>query len=137
MNVNQMSREDFESLSTRKWDEDIGEIDSIVIMPTNEEHDSGYGCMDFIAVRGDEAICSLSGVSDVVHLNGIGGFGDNWLRKYGGVPDKISPISWSIDCLLKSGFLRLFCSKSLRVGPALSSFEIYPVEQIERDDNNE
>jgi len=162
MDVNKMTRREFDALSDRKWDEDIGEFDSLVVLPMNISyfdifwywmcyfvskifrfeppeiwqirgmHDSGYRCMDFVACKDNEPICKLSGCSDVVHFNGIGGCGYNWLERYKAVPDKIPPIDWNIDCLLKSGLLRIFCQEyKLKAGEALSSFELFAISKKE------
>lgn len=127
--VNDMTISEFKALPSRKWNEDIGEFDSLIILPTARKHDSGYRCMDFIACRGNEAICRLSGGSDVIHINGIGGYGYRWFDEYKTVPHSIAPIGWSIDCLPKSGLLRLFCGDKLRAGQALSSFEIFAIQK--------
>ena len=127
--IGRWSKKEFEALPVREWNEDIGEFDSLIILPTNYLHDSGFKCMDFVAVVDNIPKCRLSGCSDVMHLNGIGGFGDNWLEKYGSVPSSIKPISWNIDCLKRSKLLRLFCNHNkLKAGEALSSFEIYAVD---------
>ena len=150
--VNEWTRKDFEALPHREWNEELT-CDSIVIMPAKfpwywriknwwvtkvkergyppyPVHDSGYLCMDFIAVINGEPKYRCSGCSDVVHIDGIGGFGHKWLDKYGGVPDMVPPGDWSIDCLRTSGFLQLFCRKKILVGMALSSFEIYAVKEV-------
>ena len=67
------SKKEFEALPKRKWDEGIGEFDSMIILPTKHIHDSGFRCMDFVAVKGKEPFCRLSGCSDVIHMDGIGG----------------------------------------------------------------
>ena len=155
MKVYDMSRKDFESLPCREWDKSMEKFDSLVILPIpisfisnikykirkllakvfhlnepeiweiNGMHDSGYQLIDFVACRGNTAICKLSGCSDVLHLDGIGGYGKDWLKKYGSVPDMIKPVGWCIDCLPNSGLLRLFTHDKLTVGIALSSFEVY------------
>jgi hypothetical protein len=153
-NIQDMTREEFEALPARKWNEDIGEIDSIIIIPAKINamdelkfilkkylsrmfswvkepelpdgiHDSGYRCMDFIACKHDQAIIRLSGCSDVINIEGIGGFGFDWFRKYNSCPPTISVSGWSIDCLLRSGLLRLFNGKKIIVGQGSSNFEIY------------
>ena len=92
-------------------------------------HDSGYRCMDFVAVKNGKAICLLSGCSDVIHIDGICGFGFDWLKKYNTVPKLIPPTSWSIDCLSNSGLLHIWPgSGKMTCGDALSSFEIYSME---------
>ena len=125
MKVQDMTREDFEKVPQRKnFMSVVKPFRSLVIIPTDEEHDSGYMCMDFVAVDGHgEPIERLSGCSDVLHINGIGGYG-NW-RATEGIPTLVKPVSWSIDCLPKSGYLRLFCGETLTCGDALSSFEVY------------
>ena len=125
--VNEMTRKELESLPHRKWNESI-EFDSMVILPgrAKDLHDSGFRCMDFVACRGAEPICRLSGCSDVIHIEGIGGLGKDWLEIHGTIPRHIRPVGWNIDCLKKSGLLRLFtdCCK-MECGPSLSSFEVF------------
>ena len=123
MNVFDMKKEDFEELPKRGgWLRDIGEFSALVIIPLDYAHDSGWMCMDFVAVSKEgEPICRLSGCSDVLHLDGIGGYG-NWSG--GGLPSRIEPKGWCIDCL-PCGYLRLFSRSTLTAGPALGSCEIY------------
>lgn len=130
--VNKWTRKEFDNLPSRKSDEDIGYFDAIIILPTNETHDSGFRCMDFVAVINGKPKCRLSGYSDVVHLDGIGGFGKNWVEKYGKIPDKVKPSDWNIDCLVTSGLLRIFGPK-LTVDPALSSFCVYSNVILEKE----
>ena len=104
------------------WSRDIGEFSALVIIPQDYAHDSGWMCMDFVAVdKEGEPICKLSGCSDVLDLDGIGGYG-KWLD--GELPNCIKPKGWRIDCL-PCGYLRLFSRSTLTAGPALSDFEIY------------
>jgi hypothetical protein len=127
MNINEMTQKQFRYLPERaSFKEDIGEFDSLVILPTKYKHDSGYRCMDFVAVRKQEPICLLAGGSDVLHIDGISGLGRDVYFK----PNiKIDPKSWSVDCLPKSGLLRLFAgNRKLAVGCALSSFEVYALD---------
>lgn len=156
--VNTMSREDFYRLPVRNWNEETFDLNSLVIIPDkitpysvawyyvkvviarvlgHEKpelwtigglHDSGFRCMSFVAVKDGKPICRISGCSDVVHLDGIGGYGYNWHRRFGGVPTSIQPSAWSIDCLRGSGFLRIFSlndNRKLIAGTALSSFELF------------
>ena len=135
MLVEEMTRKELEALPHRKWNEDIGLIDSLIILPTRRKHDSGWRCMDFVAVRNHEPVCLLSGCSDVINIEGIGGLGNNWRQKYGGVPSVVPPREWSIDCLYKSGLLRLFTNGKIKVGIALSTFEIYSVSEESKQGN--
>jgi hypothetical protein len=41
------TRKEFEQLPIRKWQEEIAEFDSLIILPTKKIHDSGCRCMDF------------------------------------------------------------------------------------------
>jgi len=139
MNVNDMTRKEFEALPHRKWNEIII-CNSLIILPgkAKDLHDSGYRCMDFVAVDNSEPKCLLSGCSDVVHVDGIAGYGDNWVEKYNGVPPLIPPSGWSIDCLPKSGLLRIW-PRSMRIkcGEALSSFEIYALPNPVQENKDE
>lgn len=163
MNIYEMTRREFEKLPRRKWREII-ECDSIIILPARFDwwgvvkykvrqclarlfrttmpetwevghlHDSGFRRMDFVAVQGCKPICLLSGCSDVIHFDGIGGLGYRWLEKYGTVPQLIPPSAWNMDCL-PSGLLRLWTGRGKIIcGPALSSFEIFAVNADEEKD---
>ena len=132
MNVGKMTRKELEATPHRKnWSESV-EFEAMIILPgkARDLHVSGYRCMDFVAVKDHEPLCLLAGGSDVIHFDGIGGFGLNWLEKYGTCPKVTPPSAWSIDCLPKSGLLRVFPAsrKGMTCGGALSSFEIYVSE---------
>jgi len=116
-----MTAKDFEKLPRRKWNEDIGLITALIILPPKYKHDSGYTVMDFVGVKKDGTMIRLSGCSDVIHIDGIGGYRCNMAN----IGKKIKPVSWRIDCLYKSKLLRLFCNNEFKVGTALSSFEIW------------
>lgn len=124
--VGMWTRKEFEAVPARKWNEDVGAFDSLIILPMRQMHDSGYRCMDFIAVRDSVPVARLSGCSDVIHIGGIGGFNcRDWVNEFHGCPDRIKPVDWSVDCLRTSGLLRLFSRNLLTAGEALSSFELY------------
>ena len=136
-NITEMTREEFEDLPCRdSWQEDV-ECDSIVILPgrAGNLHDSDYRNMDFVACRFNKPVCRLAGSSDAMHIDGIGGMGRNWLQKFGTCPTTIETAGWTIDCLPKSGLLRLFVmGKVIIAGSALSSFEVFSVQDETYDE---
>ena len=101
----------------------------VIIVPMNENHDSGFQCMKFILCKRGKIIGALGGWCDVAHINGIGGYGqpgvdfDEALRT-----QKTRRVAWSIDCLPKSGCIRLFadhdCVPEEFIG---SDFSFYPI----------
>ena len=106
----------------------LDEIDTFtgfVIVPTGELHDSGFGCMKFVLTRHNEIVGAVGGGCDVVHLNGIGGYGLDWQKSL--TDRRVPRIDWSIDLLPKSGCLRVFSSHRLTLQDALicSDFEVY------------
>jgi len=111
------------ALRRRDWNEDIGKFDSLIVLPTRRKHDSGFRCMEFIAVRGGEAICRLGGGSDVVHIDGISPLLGVGLMNHGHIPG--GP-RWCFDCLPKSGFINMFnANGAMTVGGDYSSLEIF------------
>ena len=94
-------------------------------------HDSGYRCMSFITINKDNAPeYQISYCSDVIHVEGIGGFGYNWLERGQlamRMMSKSFPEGWMIDCLPRSGLLRLFPMNRTMVcdNINLSSFEVW------------
>lgn len=127
--LSDMTRAEFEAVpgpTVEDWRRDIKDFDSLVILPSRRLHDSGYRAMAFIACKGEKPVIKLAGGSDVIHINGIGGFGYNWSERYGTCPSAIPPISWSIDCLKTSGLLRLFSHGNLIAeGGGYSSFQVF------------
>ena len=111
---------------------DVGEVfDSVIIVPMDELHDSGYRCMKFILCDDykGEIIGVVGGGSDVVHLDGIGGYGLDYSNN---LRSGMSPcVGWEFDCLV-CGCLRLFTSSKTRMtlkdGFICSSFEVYSIE---------
>ena len=133
MNIKDMTKEDFDKVPSYMdvgFDYKSAKLNSIVIIPTNKIHESGYLCMDYVAVGKDmEPICRFDGYSDVLAIDGIGGYGKHYeAMSFPGYPKcLIECKGWSIDCLPKSGYLRLFARQMLtRDDPyVLSTFEIY------------
>lgn len=77
-------------------------FNAVVIVPTGKNHDSGFGAMKFILCRNFKIVGCVSGWSDVLHINGIGGYGKEDLNMQ-------KRVAWCIDCLPKSKCVRLFC----------------------------
>lgn len=124
-NIKSMTLEDLLAVPYSKRLDEIDTITGFVIVPTGELHDSGFGCMKFVLTLDSEIIGAVGGWSDVVHLNGIGGYGLDWQKAF---RDRTVPvIDWSIDLLPKSGCLRVFSSHKLVLqdGFICSSFEVY------------
>jgi len=135
-----MTRKQFEAVPYReKWNEHII-CDAIVIMPMKRMHGSGYRVMDFVAIKDGKPLMRLSGCSDVIHIDGIGGGGYrldklNNLQRYS---DLVKRKAWGIDCLKKSGLLRMFVlGCNLICGGSLSSFELWAVAMTEEEKEKE
>lgn len=110
-------------------------IGGIVIVPLEEVHDSGYACMKFVLLgEFHEVIGAVGGCSDVIHINGIGGYGDYQTCEESIKTGKIDVAAWSLDCLPTSGCLRLFnCHGSMRISELIGSdFDVYAVKKEKR-----
>lgn len=105
-------------------------FNAFVIVPTGDLHESGWGCMKFIFLRDREIIGAASGWSDVINLNGIGGYGLNYEESMR--TQKVDRVSWSIDILPNSGCVRVFSDSHYLEYDHLicSSFQIYTKEKI-------
>ena len=125
MTIFELNLENINELPLIDWNtKDDGLYTSVVIVPTGEIHDSGYQCMQFVFCRGTEALKRVDRGSDVLHLDGIGGYGE--MLEYMG--RRICPRDWAIDCT-PNGYLRLFSSRyDIKVGDGLSSFDIYTTD---------
>ena len=136
MKVDEMTKEDFEKVPYREhWNSTEKPFYSLVIIPTGEMHDSGWMMMDFVSVdRSGEPIARLSGCSDVLDLGGIGGYG-NW--KGGEFPRAIRPVAWHLDCLPKTGYIRLLCNEEMICDSALSNFEVFTENPVNMTDKRD
>ena len=108
--IYEMTRKEFEQVPYREsWDSEV-KCWSLIILPTRRKHSSGYRCMDFVAVdKSNYPICRCSGCSDVINLNYF-------------TEQTQTQTDWNIDCLYKSGLLRLFSFRGeFYVGAALSN----------------
>lgn len=121
MNINS-TREEFENLD---YFMPTKEFNGIVIVPTNNLHDSGFRCMKFVLLNHNEVVGCVGGSSDVIHLNGIGGYGKDFDFDEALKTNLVKRIDWSIDCL-SNGLIRLFCSYKLDIDEfILSDFNLY------------
>jgi len=109
------------------------DFNGIIIVPTHELHDSGYGCMKFVLLNHAKIVGCVGGGSDLIHINGIGGYGNIYnMKEYEKAVSTgmVNAVNWSIDCL-SNGLIRLFSNKKLDIDlPITSDFIIYPKENI-------
>lgn len=91
-------------------------------------HYSGGRSIYYALIRNGEPVCLTNSRSDTLHLDGIGGYGQGWVEKYGCVPSSVPPSGWTAGCLPRSGFLHFWCNSTLITGTDLSSFEIFSVK---------
>lgn len=125
-----LTKKDFRDIPHRGWAKDVY-CDSIVIIPEAEMHDSGFRCMQIVAMEGDTPVYKCAGGSDAIHINGIGGYGELNSEAYKTAFSsgcRLVPVtSWTID-MLPCGYVRLFTRGKIKVGAALSDLEIMPVK---------
>lgn len=120
MNILEMTKEDFDEVPIANWNDEF-KFDNVVIIPMNKLHDSGFRMMDFVLCKDEKPLCRFSAGSDVLHLDGIAGLGKE--RDFYAV----KPKAWHIDCLPKSGYLRVLAQYPMENGYGLSDFEIFSV----------
>ena len=102
-----------------------------IIIPTGDMHDSGFMCMKFALTQNDKVVGCVGGGSDVIHINGIGGYGkyENGFES-AIITQKVSRVGWRIDCL-PNGLLRLFSDNWLSIDDIIcSDFALYAEESV-------
>jgi len=141
LKITEMSKQDFANVPYldlyNEWDKLAPnghlEFNGLVIIPVENEdgtislHDSGWGRMEFCLIdTKNEPIGRIGGCSDVVNLDGIGGYGADWFIKYHKVPTQIPIHAWSLD-LLPCGYLRVWASGHLFIRDRLvcSNMEVF------------
>lgn len=103
----------------------IAPFNSITIVPMKELHESGFKCMKFILQNNNEIVGIVSGWSDVLHINGIGGYGLNYRDTIR--TQMVKRVGWHMDCLPGSGCVRLMadCECVLKDTWIGSDFEFF------------
>lgn len=119
MNIFNMKKSDFKDIPILSALDNVKECDSVVIIPKNKRHESGYRCMEFVFCKDGEPFAKSFGGSDVLHLNGIGGYG----KFNGSLPESMPITDWNFDCL-PCGYLHLWSRYKLSA-EGLSDFSVY------------
>ena len=117
--IEKMTKTEFMNLPNKKLK---GYFNNIIIVPMNELHDSGYRCMKFILCMDRDIVGVVSGWSDVMHFDGIGGYGRNLGNFYNQA--RRMP-SYSIDCLPKSRLIRVMTHELLEAESFVGSDFIF------------
>ena len=91
-----------------------------------ELHDSGYRFIKVALTNRGRVVGCVEGCTDVIHLNGIGGYGKFNDKYENRVRTGLAPaIDWSID-VAPNGLVRVFCTKELELDSfPLSDLPIY------------
>lgn len=112
MQAKEMSRKQFAELPLREWSAQTV-CASVVVVPTNKRHDSGYGCFGLVAVdEHGEAICRISGQSDALEFLCV-------------EPRPGWRVGVKMDLLPKSRCFQFWKNDTtLMIGPALSDVQI-------------
>lgn len=122
--IKYMTLDELLAVPYSKTRREIGVFNGFIIVPTGELHDSGFGCMKFVLTKHSDIVGAVGGWCDVVHLNGIGGYGLDWQRSL--KERRVPVIDWSIDLLPKSGCLRVFSTHRLALDDFIGSdFIVY------------
>ena len=111
-------------------------FNSVIIVPTGELHESGWMSMKYVLFKNEEIIGCVGKFSDVLYLDGIGGYGDYRNREY--FDDKVRSgkihiAGWTIDCL-PCGYLRLWCKMDIKLSDDMMIFSEAEIYSIERED---
>ena len=116
-------RQELLSALKRKWDEVLTDVECLYFIPNRKKHESGYECINIVAVdySGEKHLCGRR--CDHINLNDNSGFA-SWLG------------ALNLDCIYPSGIIRAYLfsdDMAFRVGTDLSSIYI----SIERRIKNE
>ena len=71
MKMSEITRKNLLQIPKRKWNEVLHNVNAVYIIPSRRKHDSGYACMEFVAVfKGGREMIRFGGGCDSVSLEG-------------------------------------------------------------------
>lgn len=118
--LNDLTKKQFKEM---KYFKPTSPFTDIIVVPTDHIHDSGFRCMKFVlwnAIKG-EISGIVGGASDVIHFDGFGGYG-----RYLFTDTPPKRVAYKIDCLKKSGYLRIMTDHYLEIDDCFySDFGFY------------
>jgi len=120
----QMTRKEILAVPSVGSDPRIVECGCLVIIPTRKRHDSGYKIMEVIAV--DENHLPIGKITTSADVLNLLNYDQYDLLKGELVPQDNILHEWRIDCMWKSGLLRLFKGSNgfpIRVEPCNMNIE--------------
>lgn len=124
MNLLALTRKDLLAAPVLPWDKDTV-AKGVIILPVRKPHESGYSLFSLVLWKGQELIGRTPACSDVLHIEGIGGYGlDNF-----DLTKRLPVVGWSIDILPKAKCICLWCRKNVKVTDALSSISVYSTDE--------
>lgn len=102
---NEYTLQEFLEMPTKKPEESFT---SVIIVPTEDIHDSGFRCMKFILLKDGRIVGVVYTGSDCIWPNGIGNYGRSML---GDFMNKIPYMGLHMDCLAESRCIRIMFSQ--------------------------
>ena len=120
MTIFEITEDNMKDLPKLQTYNDESLYDAIVIVPTDEIHDSGYRCMTYVFCKKDKAVGIINCGSDVLHLD--------WGSYIDPLEQEKTSRGWSIDCT-PNGFLRIFNHSGIKNMGGCSSYCVYKVKQ--------
>lgn len=122
--LNEYTLQDFLEMPSKKPDRPFT---SVIIVPTNEIHESGFRSMKFILAYLGEVVGVVYSGSDVIWPNGIGNRGKNWTA------ENLKQVPYTglhIDCLTESRCVRIMIDKPCELDDFIGSdFIFYTIEK--------
>ena len=109
------TRKELLSVPKRHWSESII-AKCAYIIPSGRKHDSGYSCIDLVAMKEDGTLVRCGGGCDDISFRGNG---------------------FRMDCIYPSRIIRIWNNKHFVITPDVSSIDFEEIDherlQIERD----
>lgn len=122
--LNEITLQEFLEMPSKKPDRPFT---SVVIVPTDEIHESGFRCMKFILAFNGEIVGVVYTCSDVVWPNGIGNRGKYWTAENF---ERVPYTGLHIDCLAESRCVRIIVDKPCVLDDFIGSdFIFYTVDE--------
>jgi len=104
--IDKITRKELLAVPKREWDKVLTDVSGVYVIPSGRKRESGWACMDFVAVTPD-GLVGFGGICDVVSFEGS---------------------HFQMDCDYPSRIIHIWCRRKFSISNDISSISFTEYE---------